>query len=87
MTDLDTGVSGHFSPKVFSSAAHLVKVTDMRCENIHLIKSLAFQAMGFQDIMQGATIDAKIFTPCGFSLNALFEVCPLSLFKGDPPIL
>ena len=30
--------------------------------------------MGFQDIMKGATIDAKIFTPCGFSLNALFEV-------------
>lgn len=55
MTDLDTEVSGHFSPRVFSSPEHLVK------------------AMGFQDIMKGAIIDAKLFTPCGFSLNALFE--------------
>lgn len=48
MTDLDTGVSGHFSPKVFSSAADLVKVTDVRGENIHLITGLAFRQWDFR---------------------------------------
>lgn len=42
--------------------------------DVSLMCVLGVKAMGFQDIMKGASIDAKIFTPCGFSLNALFEV-------------
>ena len=32
-------------------------------------------AVGLQQLMPGAVLDAKLFEPCGYSLNALLEVC------------
>lgn len=32
------------------------------------------EAIGLTELMQGALIDAKIFDPCGFSLNAIDKV-------------
>ena len=31
--------------------------------------------VGLQDLMPGAILDAKIFDPCGYSLNAIVQVC------------
>ncbi len=36
----------------------------------HLIADL-----GLDELVDGAIIDAKIFEPCGFSLNAINKVC------------
>ncbi len=30
---------------------------------------------GLSQLLPGAIVDAKIFHPCGFSLNAIFGVC------------
>ena len=32
------------------------------------------ETIGLNKLMPGATIDAKIFEPCGFSLNAIDKV-------------
>lgn len=32
------------------------------------------KAVGLSELMPGAIIDAKIFEPCGFSLNAIDKV-------------
>lgn len=36
------------------------------------------EAIGLAKLMPGAQIDAKIFDPCGFSLNAIDEVMSIS---------
>lgn len=42
------------------------------------------EAIGLNKLMPGAIIDAKIFEPCGFSLNAIDKVITVSQKPGYP---
>lgn len=39
------------------------------------------EAIRLREVMPGAIIDAKIFEPCGFSLNAIDKVAKCSRVK------
>lgn len=40
-------------------------------------------AVGLQELMPGAILDAKLFEPCGYSLNAVLEVGVFSSALGQ----
>ena len=40
------------------------------------------RTVGLQDLVPGAILDAKIFDPCGYSLNAILQVSCLKINWG-----
>lgn len=64
-------------------------MNDLDPDFMSVFSSIAFtssddlvESVGFSKLLPGAIIDAKIFEPCGFSLNAIDKVLVVQIFQG-----